>query len=79
VYNVGSEESVTIAEAAQAVARSVHPQNKVEILGAPNPVSPVEQYVPSTKRALDELGLSQNIFLREGIMRTITYLQGIEK
>lgn len=79
VYNVGSEESVSIAETAQAVARSVSPNIRIEIQGIQNSASPVEQYVPSTKRAQNELGLTQSFFLSEGIKRTVSYLQGKDK
>jgi dTDP-glucose 4,6-dehydratase len=70
-YNVGSEESVSIAETAQVVARSVSPNIQIEIQGISNPAFPVEQYVPSTKRAQNELGLSDYFNLNEKIQRTI--------
>ena len=79
VYNVGSEESVSIAETARAVARSVSPNIQIEIQGIPNPASPVEQYVPFTMRAQNELGLTPSFFLDEGIKRTLAYLQGQDK
>lgn len=78
-YNVGSEESVSIAETAHAVARSVNQNIQIEIQGLQNPATPVEQYVPSTKRAWNELGLSQSFFLDESASRTINYLRGKDK
>jgi len=78
-YNVGSEESVSIAETAQAVARNTSPNMRIKIQGIPNLTSPVEQYVPSTLCAQNELGLAQSFFLNEGIKRTIIYLQGKKK
>ncbi len=78
-YNVGSEESVSIVEAAHSAARSVSPNIQIEIQGIPNPASPVEQYVPDTQRAQNELGLSQSVFLDEGIKRTFAYLRGEDK
>lgn len=72
-YNVGSEESVSIAETARAVARSVSPQVPVEIQGIVNPALPVEQYVPSTQRARAELGLRDDITLDEKIQRTLNW------
>jgi len=75
-YNVGSEESVSIAETAQRVAQSVNPNIQIKIKRISNPASSVEQYIPSTKRAQNELGLTQSVFLDEGIKRTIGYLQG---
>jgi nucleoside-diphosphate-sugar epimerase len=76
VYNIGSEESVSIAETAQAVVRSVSLNIRIEIQGIPNSAFPVEQYVPSTQRAQNELGLAQSFFLDEGIKRTVEYIQG---
>ena len=79
VYNVGSEESISITDAAQIAAQSVNPNVKVEIPKIQNPILPVEQYVPSIDRAKVELNLSPQIFLGEGIKRTISfYFQGIE-
>lgn len=77
-YNVGSEESVSIAETAHSAARSVSSNIQIEIKGIPNPASPAEQYVPSTKRAQNELGLTQSFFLDDGIKRTVSFLQGID-
>jgi dTDP-glucose 4,6-dehydratase len=74
-YNVGSEESVSIAETAHAVVRSVNPEIQIEVRGVPNPDAAVEQYVPSTKRAQSELGLMQVIGLEEGIKRTVAFLR----
>ena len=78
-YNVGSDESLSISEVAHAVARSAHLNTQIEIQGTPNPAFPEEQYVPSTKRAQNELRLTQLLLLDEGIKRTITYLQGNAK
>ena len=72
-YNVGSEESVSIADTARAVARSVSPQVPVEICGAANPALPVEQYVPSTERARTELGLNDGMNLAEKIQHTLNW------
>jgi len=70
-YNVGSEESVSIAETAHAVVRSVSPDLQIRIQGMPNPDIPVEQYVPSTKRAQTELGLRQFVSMEDGIRLTV--------
>jgi nucleoside-diphosphate-sugar epimerase len=78
-YNVGSEESMSIAETAEAVVKSVRLGSRIEIQGVPNLASEVERYVPSTKRARKELGLTQHFFLNEGIKRTIAYLEEKKK
>ncbi|HNM36168.1 MAG TPA: NAD-dependent epimerase/dehydratase family protein [Anaerolineales bacterium] len=74
-YNVGSEESVSIAETAHAVARSVNPEIQIEIRGVPNPELPVEQYVPSTQRVELELGLRDSVRIDEKISRTVEWLR----
>lgn len=74
-YNVGSEESLSIAETARAVARCVNPGVRVEIRGVPNPASAIEQYVPSTSRARNELGLAALIGIDDAIKRTIKFHQ----
>lgn len=73
-YNVGSEESLSIAETARAVVRSVNPEIQIEVRGVPNPDVPVEQYVPSTKRAQTELRLRDILFFDEKISRTVEWL-----
>ncbi len=73
-YNVGSEESFSIAEVAQAVARVAGRGIRIEIRGTPNPASPPEQYVPSTRRAREELQLSPSCNLDQGIRRTLRWL-----
>ena len=75
-YNVGSEENISIAATAQAVSRSVNPNSQITIQVTTNPAFPAEQYVPSTKRAQNELALTQSFFLDEGIKRTIVYFYG---
>lgn len=74
-YNVGSEEGVTIAKLANAVAQSFQKPVEVRIARSPVPNKPQERYVPSTKRAQIGLGLRQYINLSEAIERTIAYAQ----
>jgi dTDP-glucose 4,6-dehydratase len=72
-YNVGSEESLSIVEIAKTVARSVSPKIQVDIRGVPDPALPVEQYVPSTQRALEELGLHDYFRLSDKVIHTIQW------
>jgi dTDP-glucose 4,6-dehydratase len=74
-YNVGSEESLSIAETAHAVVRSVNPEIQIEIRGIPNPESPAEQYVPSTQRAKAELGLEDLYMINNKIDRSIDWFR----
>ena len=72
-YNVGSEESISIADTALCVSRSVSPQIPVEIRGVVNPALDIEQYVPSTQRARLELGLQDSMALSEKIRLTLNW------
>ncbi|HEY3928713.1 MAG TPA: NAD-dependent epimerase/dehydratase family protein [Candidatus Koribacter sp.] len=68
-YNVGSEESVSIAELANAVAGIAEPKSEVRIEGKPTGAPPA-RYVPATQRAERELGLRQWISLPDALSRT---------
>jgi dTDP-glucose 4,6-dehydratase len=70
-YNVGSDESLSIAEVAGQVARCFSPEITVEIRGKANPEKAVERYVPSTQRADSELGLQKWIGMNDGIRRSL--------
>lgn len=71
VYNVGSEEPVTIAELAHLVASRAGGPAEVEIRGRAVAGAPVDRYVPCTDRAREELGLRVTVPLEEAIDRTI--------
>ncbi len=72
-YNVGAEEAITIADLARLVASCFDKPIEVKIMKKPDPNIPPERYVPSTKRAREELGLRQNIPLEESILKTIEW------
>ena len=74
-YNVGSDEDVTIAELAHAVAQQSGTNTEVHIAKEPIPGAPPSRYVPSIKRARTELGLDARIQLRDGIRRTFEWLR----
>ena len=69
VYNVGSEEDVSIAELAERVARLLGAPG-IEILGREDPGWNPGRYVPSTERIRNELGVAPTIGLDEAIVRT---------
>ncbi|NLO74451.1 MAG: NAD(P)-dependent oxidoreductase [candidate division WS1 bacterium] len=75
-YNVGSEQSVTIAELAHRVAAHWDPPLEVTIARAPQPGKPPESYVPATARARQELGLRETVPLDEALARTLRWYQG---
>ncbi len=72
-YNVGSEDAHTIAEAAHLTAHTLRPGLQIQIDGTPNPLAPMNSYVPSTARAREDLGLHQTIPLEEALRRTATW------
>jgi dTDP-glucose 4,6-dehydratase len=69
-YNVGSEDAVSIAELAHAVARRFTPPAAV-CLGGAAAGTCADRYVPSTARARGELGLRMTVDLDEALARTI--------
>ncbi|MFN8412670.1 MAG: NAD-dependent epimerase/dehydratase family protein [Anaerolineales bacterium] len=73
VFNVGSEESVSIEEVARVVSQSVTPKVKVEIQRKSN-FSSFEQYVPDTKRIRQDLGVLDSFSLYEKIQQTLVYI-----
>ena len=74
-YNVGSEEALTIAQVAERVVKTVNPALKVEIARLPVPGQPAERYVPSTRRAGTELGLTPSIDSCGALRKTLRWLQ----
>lgn len=75
-YNVGSEDSMSIADAARQVAAQADGGIAIRIARTA-PVGHVpERYVPSTARARQELGLHQRIEIGEAIRRTIAWHRG---
>jgi dTDP-glucose 4,6-dehydratase len=72
-YNVGSEESLSIAEVARRVAREFQPEARIEIRQKIDRGKSVERYIPSTLRAREELGLKVSVPLQDSIARTIAW------
>jgi nucleoside-diphosphate-sugar epimerase len=75
-FNVGSEQSVSIGEAAQSVANTFTYNPIVEIKEIARPEKPIERYVPSTKKAREKLGLVPFLSFEEALLRTIKFHQG---
>jgi UDP-glucuronate decarboxylase len=69
-YNVGSEHALDLKQLARLMA-SFSTGSKVKILGETARV--VTNYVPSTERARNELGLKEYIGLEEGIRKTLAF------
>ena len=76
IYNVGSEEGLSIVRLAHLVAGCFTPTVKVQLATTPTPAplaAASNLYVPSTRRAAFELGLKQLVSTEEGIRRTIQF------
>jgi dTDP-glucose 4,6-dehydratase len=71
-YNVGSEESVTMRELAQACAE-LGGVAGVDIFGVSDPTKRVDRYAPSTQLIRKRLGLSNLVPLRDGLKRTMDW------
>ena len=72
-YNVGSEDARSIREWAEVVACAVRPPLEVNVHKAPPPgrAAAAERYVPSTRRAAEELQLRQYVDASDAIRRMI--------
>ena len=75
VYNVGSEEDVTVGELAHRVARQAPTPVTVTITRSSSGSPMRDRYVPSTERVRRELGLTTLISLDDAIARTFRSLQ----
>jgi len=71
-YNVGSEVAVSLSRLAEAVAAELGVR-EIEVLGHAGTGASPDCYVPSTKRAREELGLRENFGLPEIIRRTAAW------
>jgi dTDP-glucose 4,6-dehydratase len=72
-YNVGSDRAITIAELARMIADRFG--TDVRVARAAVPGRPAQRYVPSIRRAREELGLDVRIDLDEAIERTLRWLR----
>ena len=73
IFNVGSEESVSISEVAHMVAANFGSEVAVIVRGKLDPSKAPERYVPSTARANRELELIARISLPAAIARTVAF------
>lgn len=72
-YNVGSDESLSIAEVAEKVAGQSPFGVTVQIRGKPDPRKSAEQYVPKVDRAKNELNVNIQLSTANAIKNTIHY------
>ncbi len=69
-YNLGSPESMSIRELAEAVRETLAPLMEIQVRQKPTPGGPISRYVPSIDRAKRELGVRMTVSLTETIRRT---------
>jgi dTDP-glucose 4,6-dehydratase len=75
-YNVGSEEAISIADLARAVVEALGVSSEIQIAREVVPGVPCEQYVPSTAKAREQLGLRAQVDLRDAIRYTAEWHRG---
>ena len=69
VYNMGSEDAITIADLARRISLVLGGRD-IEILGRPDPGWNPGRYVPSTKLVRKELEVEETVGLDNMIRRT---------
>jgi dTDP-glucose 4,6-dehydratase len=74
-YNAGSEEALSLWDAAQHIAALHEPPLPVSRVAPPEPSRAPSRYVPSIARARDELGLDAWIPFDDAIRRTWDWLR----
>ena len=72
-YHVGAETAVSIGELAALAAQCGRSGLSVELAKPPEPGAQAQRYVPSTRRARQELQLAETVELKEGILRTLRW------
>lgn len=72
-YNVGSDESLSIAALAERVCSVVNSASSIVIQKKVKPGMAPVHYVPDTSRARRELGLSASLSLNEALARTVSW------
>ena len=73
VYNVGSDEDMSINQVTTAVSNQLNPPPIVKTMKSKIPGKQPERYVPSITRARRELNLDTWVSVEDGIGRTIKY------
>lgn len=74
-YNVGSEESMSIAQLAALVRDSLSPGLALQVRKQKLSEAIIQHYVPDTARARNELQLSTPLGVEEAILRTARWYQ----
>jgi len=72
-FNVGSDRAISILELAHAVVDALHSKAKVKVAQQHIPGSILRQYVPSTTKANQLLGLKCDVSIADAIRRTAAW------
>jgi dTDP-glucose 4,6-dehydratase len=72
IYNVGSEQEVTINELAEKIKKVLGSSSEIRILGTGDSYN---RYIPSAKKMLDQFNLRQTVSLDDAIIRTSRFLK----
>jgi dTDP-glucose 4,6-dehydratase len=75
LYNVGSDNPVSIFELAKKIAMNHGDASKIRVLGLDKPSLAVKAYVPSVNKVASELNLTQIISLDSTISKTLEYIK----
>jgi dTDP-glucose 4,6-dehydratase len=75
-YNVGSEQAISIADLAREVVEALGLAAEIQIAREAVPGAPRAQYVPSTAKAREQLGLRAQVNLRDAIRYTAQWHRG---
>lgn len=78
IYNVGSDEAISIGDLAGLVREVAGTSNRIEIEGTPALDRPPPRYVPSVEKARNAFGLQCSVGLEEAISRTIEFYRGMD-
>jgi dTDP-glucose 4,6-dehydratase len=68
--NVGSEQVVSIQELARTIAQIIQGEDSILIAQAENNSTPLQQYVPSVRKAEADLSLTCTVSLQDAIRKT---------
>ena len=73
VFNVGSDQAISILDLAHAVAAAIGSPAAVRVAQRAGPRAEAQQYVPSTRKAQQVLGLKCEVALEDAIRRTVAW------
>jgi len=74
-YNVGSEQEINMSSLAKLISTLPGIETDFVISRMPDIKAKTDRYVPSIKRAREELNLRQSISLKSAILKTVKYIR----